>query len=136
MDTEVQDNTSNSLRLAHVGIISWKTPLFERRIIHFDHEHAPERVVHALGHGAYGTFQSYDDWSNVTSACWLRNGSISEAFTLLGSYCEQRRQRAAEILMALQLRSIAPAVIKTSSETISRPSPSMMAQTFHAVKFE
>ena len=50
-------------------------------MLHFDRERVPERVVHALGHGAYGTFKSYGDWSNLTSACWLRNGSTSEAFT-------------------------------------------------------
>ncbi len=37
--------------------------------------------MHALGHGAYGTFRSYGDWSNLTSACWLKNGTTSEAFT-------------------------------------------------------
>lgn len=50
-------------------------------MIHFDRERVPERVVHALGHGAYGTFKSYGDWSNLTSACWLKNGTTSEAFT-------------------------------------------------------
>ncbi len=50
-------------------------------MIHFDRERVPERVVHALGHGAYGTFRSYGDWSNLTSACWLKNGTTSEAFT-------------------------------------------------------
>ena len=38
-------------------------------------------VVHALGHGAYGTFQSFGDWSNLTSACWLQKNATSEAFT-------------------------------------------------------
>ena len=50
-------------------------------MIHFDHERAPERVVHALGHGAYGQFESYGDWSNLTMACWLQSGAVSEVFT-------------------------------------------------------
>ena len=50
-------------------------------MIHFDHERAPERVVHALGHGAYGTFESYGDHSNLTMACWLQEGAVSEVFT-------------------------------------------------------
>jgi catalase len=54
-----------------------------KKILHFDRERAPERVVHALGHGAYGTFQSYGDWSNLTSTCWLRNSATSEVFTRL-----------------------------------------------------
>jgi hypothetical protein len=38
-------------------------------------------VVHALGHGAYGQFSSYGDWSNLTMACWLQDGAVSEVFT-------------------------------------------------------
>ena len=38
-------------------------------------------LVHALGHGAYGQFESYGDWSNITSACWLQDGAVSEVFT-------------------------------------------------------
>jgi catalase len=52
-----------------------------KKIIHFDRERVPERVVHALGHGAYGQFESYGDWSNITSACWLQQGAVSEVFT-------------------------------------------------------
>lgn len=80
-DTGAQDNTSNSLRAGSCGYNLLEDTTVRKKIIHFDHERAPERVVHALGHGAYGTFQSYGDWSNLTSACWLRNGSISEVFT-------------------------------------------------------
>ncbi len=69
-------------------------------MLHFDRERTPERVsdiqhwmehldptnlsaqvVHALGHGAYGTFESYGDFSNLTAACWLRDGAVSEVFT-------------------------------------------------------
>lgn len=50
-------------------------------MLHFDRERAPERVVHALGHGAYGTFESYGDFSNITGACWLQEGAVSEVFT-------------------------------------------------------
>jgi catalase len=31
----------------------------------------PERAVHARGAGAYGTFTSYGDFSNVTAASFL-----------------------------------------------------------------
>jgi catalase len=80
-DTGVQDNTSNSLRAGPRGYNLLEDTTVRKKIIHFDHERAPERVVHALGHGAYGTFQSYGDWSNLTSACWLRGGATSEVFT-------------------------------------------------------
>lgn len=52
-----------------------------KKLLHFDRERQPERVVHALGHGAYGTFESYGDWSNITSACWLGKGVKSDVFT-------------------------------------------------------
>ena len=52
-----------------------------KKLLHFDRERQPERVVHALGHGAYGTFESYGDWSNITSACWLAKGVMSDVFT-------------------------------------------------------
>ena len=31
----------------------------------------PERAVHARGAGAYGTFTSYGDFSNITAASFL-----------------------------------------------------------------
>ena len=77
----VQDNTSISLRAGPRGYNLLEDTTVRKKMIHFDHERAPERVVHALGHGAYGTFESYGDWSNLTMACWLRNGAVSEVFT-------------------------------------------------------
>lgn len=52
-----------------------------KKILHFDRERTPERVVHALGSGAYGKFESYGDWSNITMACWLQEDAVSEAFS-------------------------------------------------------
>ena len=80
-DGGTQDDTSHSLRAGPRGYNLLEDTTVRKKMIHFDHERAPERVVHALGHGAYGTFQSYADWSNLTSACWLRNSSVTEAFT-------------------------------------------------------
>ncbi|KAL2693918.1 catalase [[Neocosmospora] mangrovei] len=45
--------------------------IFRQKITHFDHERVPERAVHARGAGAYGTFTSYGDYSNVTAASFL-----------------------------------------------------------------
>ena len=80
-DSGVQDNTASSLRAGPRGYNLLEDTTVRKKIIHFDHERAPERVVHALGHGSYGTFESYGDWSNLTSACWLQAGAISDAFT-------------------------------------------------------
>ncbi|KAK3333816.1 catalase-like domain-containing protein [Cercophora scortea] len=45
--------------------------IFRQKIQHFDHERVPERAVHARGAGAFGTFVSYDDFSNLTAASFL-----------------------------------------------------------------
>ncbi|KAK5170276.1 uncharacterized protein LTR77_004863 [Saxophila tyrrhenica] len=80
-DNGVQVNTSNSLRAGPRGYNLLEDTTVRKKMIHFDRERAPERVVHALGHGAYGTFSSYGDFSNLTTACWLRDGAVSEVFT-------------------------------------------------------
>ena len=41
----------------------------------FDHERIPERVVHARGTGAFGTFKLYESASDVTSAGVLTDTS-------------------------------------------------------------
>ena len=79
-DTGVEDNTEYSLRAGPRGYNLLEDTTTRKKIIHFGHERAPERVVHALGHGAYGTFESYGDWSNLTSACWLGPGAKSASF--------------------------------------------------------
>ncbi|ROT40488.1 catalase-3 [Sodiomyces alkalinus F11] len=45
--------------------------ILRQKITRFDHERVPERVVHARGAGAYGTFTSYGDFSNLTAASFL-----------------------------------------------------------------
>lgn len=80
-DSGVEDNTAYSLKGGPRGYNLLEDTTVRKKIIHFDHERAPERVVHALGHGAYGTFESTGDWSNVTSACWLQSGATSDVFT-------------------------------------------------------
>ena len=79
-DNGAPANTSNSLRTGPRGYNLLEDTIVRKKMLHFDRERAPERVVHALGHGAYGTFQSYGDWSNITSACWLQSGAESEVF--------------------------------------------------------
>lgn len=44
---------------------------FREKIMHFDHERIPERIVHAMGFGAHGEFQVYKDLSQYTSADFL-----------------------------------------------------------------
>ena len=41
---------------------------FREKIIHFDHERIPERVVHARGYGAHGYFENYEPLADITRA--------------------------------------------------------------------
>ena len=45
----------------HIGPHLLEDQLGREKIMHFDHERIPERVVHARGTGAYGYFKVYDD---------------------------------------------------------------------------
>ncbi|KAG9388657.1 Catalase [Pyrenophora tritici-repentis] len=56
--------------------------IFRQKITHFDHERVPERAVHARGAGAHGEFESFGDWSNITSASFL-NGAGKKTPTFL-----------------------------------------------------
>jgi catalase len=46
---------------------------FREKIMHFDHERIPERIVHARGFGAHGEFKVYEDLSQYTYADFLTN---------------------------------------------------------------
>lgn len=50
-DNAVKVNTSYSLRAGPRGYNLLEDTSVRKKMIHFDHERAPERVVHALGHG-------------------------------------------------------------------------------------
>ena len=68
-------DTDNSLRAGSRGPALLEDFHLREKIMHFDHERIPERVVHARGAGAHGRFQVYDSLSNVTSAGFLGDPS-------------------------------------------------------------
>ncbi|KAM0334343.1 hypothetical protein ACHAQA_001368 [Verticillium albo-atrum] len=60
--------------------------IFRQKITRFDHERVPERAVHARGAGAYGTFTSYGDFSNITAAHFLsKEGKETPTFDIVGN---------------------------------------------------
>lgn len=63
----IADN-QNSLRVGAPGPTLLEDFALREKIFHFDHERIPERVVHARGYGAHGTFTCTDDLSDVTRA--------------------------------------------------------------------
>lgn len=53
-DNGALDNTTTSLRAGKRGYVLLEDTMVRKKMLHFDRERAPERVVHALGHAAYG----------------------------------------------------------------------------------
>ncbi|KAI7856257.1 catalase-like domain-containing protein [Circinella umbellata] len=75
-------NNSESLKAGLRGPTLMEDFMLREKIMHFDHERIPERVVHARGVGAYGYFESFADWSNLTAAGFLSEaGKKTPTFT-------------------------------------------------------
>ena len=71
----------NSLRAGQRGPTLLEDFAMREKIFHFDHERIPERVVHARGYGAHGTFETTADLSAITKAAiFARPGGKTEAF--------------------------------------------------------
>jgi catalase len=83
-------DTDHSLKAGPRGPSLLEDFHLREKITHFDHERIPERVVHARGSGAYGTFTSYGNAASVTKAGFLaEKGLETDVFvrfsTVLGS---------------------------------------------------
>ena len=61
----------NSLRVGERGPVLLEDHVLRDKLFHFDHERIPERVVHARGYGAHGTFTAAEDLSGLTRASLL-----------------------------------------------------------------
>ncbi|MCU1355597.1 MAG: catalase [Acidimicrobiales bacterium] len=68
--TPIED-TDNSLRVDSRGPTLLEDFTLREKIMHFDHERIPERVVHARGAGAHGTFQVIEPLDDITCAPFL-----------------------------------------------------------------
>ncbi|HSP36764.1 MAG TPA: catalase [Frankiaceae bacterium] len=82
-------DTDHSLKAGPRGPVLLQDHHLREKIMHFDHERIPERVVHARGTAAHGTFRSNGAASNITCAQFLREGVETPVFlrfsTVLGS---------------------------------------------------
>lgn len=58
----------NSLKSGTRGSTLMEDFILREKITHFDHERIPERVVHARGSAAHGTFKLHKDLSEYTTA--------------------------------------------------------------------
>ncbi|MDY0871924.1 catalase [Dongia rigui] len=73
--TVISDN-QNSLRQGDRGPSLLEDFILREKITHFDHERIPERIVHARGSGAHGTFQVYQSQGHVTKAAFLQDPKV------------------------------------------------------------
>ncbi|MGE8360308.1 catalase HPII [Pseudomonas sp.] len=69
--TRIADN-QNSLRAGERGPTLLEDFIMREKIMHFDHERIPERVVHARGAAAHGYFEVTDALEDLTKASFLR----------------------------------------------------------------
>ena len=67
----VSDN-QNSLRAGDRGALLLEDFVLREKLFRFDHERIPERVVHARGYGAHGTFTCTDAIPDLTMAAPLQ----------------------------------------------------------------
>lgn len=71
----ISDN-QNSLRAGARGPTLLEDHILREKIMHFDHERIPERVVHARGAAAHGVFELYQSMAAVTKAGFLQDVSV------------------------------------------------------------
>ncbi len=65
------EHTDDSLTAGDRGPTLIEDFHFREKLTRFDHERIPERIVHARGSGAYGTFTCTDPLADVTAADFL-----------------------------------------------------------------
>jgi len=71
---KIADN-QNTLKAGERGPSLLEDFIMREKIMHFDHERIPERIVHARGAAAHGYFQAYEDLSDLTKADFLTDPS-------------------------------------------------------------
>jgi catalase len=67
----VSDN-QNSLKIGERGPVLLEDFVLREKIMHFDHERIPERIVHARGSAAHGYFEVTHPLRKFTKAAFLR----------------------------------------------------------------
>ena len=71
----------NTLKIATRGPHLLEDQVFREKLFHFDHERIPERVVHARGYGAHGTFELTESLSDLSRAdIFQRVGEKTDVF--------------------------------------------------------
>jgi catalase len=74
-------HTDDSLTAGRRGPTLLEDFHLREKIMHFDHERIPERVVHARGAAAHGVFEAYGTAADITCAGFLQEGRTTPVFT-------------------------------------------------------
>jgi catalase len=86
----VADN-QHSLKAGLRGPTLLEDFILREKIMHFDHERIPERVVHARGSAAHGYFEAYDDFSKLTRAIpFSKKGKRTPVFVRFSTVAGER----------------------------------------------
>ena len=75
----IYDN-NNTLKAGNRGPSLQQDHIYFDKLMHFDRERIPERVVHARGSGAHGIFEMNADLSKYTTADFLQKGKKTPVF--------------------------------------------------------
>ena len=84
------DDADNSLTAGERGPTLLEDFHLREKIMHFDHERIPERVVHARGAGAHGVFEATEGLDDICAASFLRKGAVTPAFTRFSTVAGSR----------------------------------------------
>ena len=85
----INDN-QNSLRAGSRGPSLLEDHFLREKLTHFDHERIPERVVHARGSAAHGTFIANGAGNKYSKAAFLQKGASTPVFTRFSTVAGSR----------------------------------------------
>ncbi len=77
----ISDN-NNTLKAGERGPSLQQDHIYFDKLMHFDRERIPERVVHARGSGAHGIFEATADLSAYTTAAFLKKGTTTGGYEM------------------------------------------------------
>ncbi|MET1035281.1 MAG: catalase, partial [Arthrobacter sp.] len=83
-------DTNHSLKAGPRGPVLLQDHHLREKITHFDHERIPERVVHARGAGAHGTFVGYGTAEKLSCAAFLADGVETPVFVRFSTVAGSR----------------------------------------------
>ena len=109
----------------HIGPHLLEDQLGREKIMHFDHERIPERVVHARGTGAYGYFKVHDDRaSKYTYAPVLTDPTRKTPVFVRFSTVQGSRGSAVRFSLSVSFNSLTRSCLRTPFEMFAALPPS------------